>query len=136
MHIEPDEVDTLAHIPHELLFPAPRLSRGHVVLGYDERGHCPMLIDDTCSIYEHRPRACRTYDCRVFAATGLAVDDEKPLIGERVARWKFSYPTPADRACHEAIRAEARKLGDETDGVPAASLAVRAIESVLRPPDD
>ena len=46
VHIGPDEVDTLAHIPAELLFPAPRMPKGHVLLGYDERGHCPMLIDE------------------------------------------------------------------------------------------
>ncbi len=46
IHIGPDETDTLAHIPAELLFPAPGLPPGHVVLGYDERGHCPMLIDE------------------------------------------------------------------------------------------
>ena len=86
VHIEPDETDTLAHIPAELLFPAPRLPRGHVVLGYDERGHCPMLIDNTCSIYEHRPRTCRTYDCRIFAAVGLEIDDDDQVLIARQAR--------------------------------------------------
>ncbi len=56
VHIEPDETDTLAHIPADVLFPAPLAPRGHVLLGYDERGHCPMLVDNACSIYEHRPR--------------------------------------------------------------------------------
>lgn len=55
VHIGPDEMDTLSHIDPSLVFPAPGLPRGHVVLGYDERGHCPMLIDNQCSIYEHRP---------------------------------------------------------------------------------
>src|SRR5688572_23451385 len=64
IHIEPDETETLAQIPRELLFPAPG-SPGHVVLGYDDHGRCPMLVDEKCSIYEHRPRTCRTYDCRV-----------------------------------------------------------------------
>ena len=75
IHVGPDESDTLAHIPTDLLFPAPGLPPGHVVLGYDERGHCPMLIDDKCSIYEHRPRTCRTYDCRIFPAAGLDLED-------------------------------------------------------------
>ena len=75
VHIEPDEVETLAHIPADLLFPAPRLPRGNVLLGYDERGHCPMLVDGACSIYAHRPRTCRIYDCRVFPATGVEIDD-------------------------------------------------------------
>src|SRR5437868_3481590 len=58
VHVEPDETDTLSRIPAELLFPAPRLPRGHMLMGYDERGHCPMLIEGKCSIYEHRPRTC------------------------------------------------------------------------------
>src|SRR5947208_12349784 len=54
VHIEPDETETLSHIPTTMLFPAPGRPRGHLVLGYDEQGHCPMLADDQCSIYEHR----------------------------------------------------------------------------------
>ena len=80
VHIAPDETDTLSHIPSALLFPAPRLPRGHVLLGYDERGHCPMLVDGQCSIYEHRPRTCRTYDCRVFPASGLHLDDDERKV--------------------------------------------------------
>ncbi|HET7720760.1 MAG TPA: YkgJ family cysteine cluster protein, partial [Acidimicrobiales bacterium] len=70
VHIGPDERDTLSRIPKALLFPAPGQPKGHVVMGYDERGHCPMFVDGACSIYEHRPRTCRTYDCRVFPAAG------------------------------------------------------------------
>ena len=94
VHIGPDEIDTLAHIPAELLFPAPGRPRGHVVLGYDERGHCPMLIDDQCSIYEHRPNACRTYDCRIFAAAGIDAGADKVEITRRTRRWQFSFSTP------------------------------------------
>jgi Fe-S-cluster containining protein len=84
VHIGPDETDTLAHIDARLLFPAPRMPRGHVVMGYDERGHCPMLIDDVCSIYEHRPRTCRTYDCRVFPAAGIEPDKPRIRTSESV----------------------------------------------------
>ena len=69
VHVGPDETDALAHIPRALLFPAPGAPAGHLVMGYDAHGRCPMLRADGCSIYEHRPRTCRTYDCRVFAAT-------------------------------------------------------------------
>jgi Fe-S-cluster containining protein len=125
VHIEPDEADTLAHIPPELLFPAPRMPRGHVLLGYDEHGHCPMLIDNRCSIYEHRPRACRTYDCRIFAATGVAVDDDKPEIARRVRRWRFTYPTDADRTRQIALRAAA---GASRSDMTNTQIAVQAIE--------
>src|SRR5207248_1443456 len=42
VHIEPGETDTLAHIPPELLFPAPGRPRGHVLLGHDEQGRRPL----------------------------------------------------------------------------------------------
>lgn len=139
VHIAPDETDTLAHIPSELLFPAPLAPRGHVLMGYDERGHCPMLIDDMCSIYEHRPRTCRTYDCRIFPATGIAVDDDDPdktAIAERTRRWRFSFPTDVDRRDHEAVRAAAAALADGDAQLPdhtpapanATQRAVVAIE--------
>jgi hypothetical protein len=126
VHVEPDETDTLAHIPGELQFPAPGRP-GHVVLGYDERGHCPMLTDGGCSIYEHRPRACRTYDCRVLAAAGLD-DETKPLITDRVHRWRFGYPAGDDRARHDAVRAAARSLDEQPDAAHPLQVAVRAIE--------
>ena len=47
-----------------------------------------MLVDGRCSIYEHRPRTCRTYDCRIFTATGLDVGANdyvtKPISGDDV----------------------------------------------------
>jgi hypothetical protein len=112
IHIAPDEHDTLAHIPAELLFPAPRMPKGHVLMGYDEQGACPMLVDDTCTIYAHRPRTCRTYDCRVLPAAGveLSPDDAKPLIASQAVRWRFSHPTPVDEAVHAAVRAAAHHL--------------------------
>lgn len=136
IHIGPDETDTLAHVPAELLFPAPRLPHGHVLLGYDQRGHCPMLIDNRCSIYEHRPRTCRTYDCRVFPATGVSLDDdEKELIARQTRRWQFSFPTAIDRSQRDAVRAAATFLGkhpravsDEAVPPNATQRAVLAIE--------
>jgi Fe-S-cluster containining protein len=120
--VGPDESETLAHIPRALLFPAPNLPPGHVVFGYDERGHCPMLVDDACSIYEHRPRACRTYDCRVFAATGITPD--QPAVAERVQRWVFEDDDPDLRAALEAAAAHVRARGDTTN---PTEIAVRAL---------
>jgi len=136
VHIAPDETDTLAHIPKQLLFPAPRLPRGHLLMGYDEHGRCPMLIDGACSIYAHRPRTCRTYDCRVFPATGLNVDDDpaKTAIAEQSRRWRFGFPSADDTALHDAVRAAAAYLTEHPevhpDGgpPPPTQLAVMAIE--------
>ncbi len=136
IHIAPDEADTLAHIPLELVFPAPRLPRGHVLLGYNQHGHCPMLIDNRCSIYEHRPRTCRTYDCRVFPATGLAVDDDdtKVLIAEQAKRWRFTFANEAGRIEQEAVVAAARYLQENLallpDGSVKASTTHRAVLAI------
>ena len=104
---------------------------GHVVLGYDERGRCPMLTDGGCSIYDHRPRTCRTYDCRVFPATGLVPDDDEGLIARRARRWRFDFPTDADRDVHEAVLSAARFVREREELPPANAtrLAVLAIQA-------
>jgi Fe-S-cluster containining protein len=134
VHIGPDETDTLAYIPAALLFPAPRLPRGHVLLGYDERGHCPMLIDNQCSIYEHRPQTCRTYDCRVFPAAGVGIDDDddKALIARQARRWQFSYPTPDDRARQRAVRAAATFLREHGELLAGADVPTNATQRAVR----
>jgi len=131
VHIEPDETETLARIPTALLFPAPRLPHGHLVLGYAARGHCPMLVDGACSIYEHRPRTCRTYDCRIFEATGVAADGDRPLIAERARRWRFTFATPAQRDQSDQIRAAAVTIREREPSASAAEIAVRAVDAVL-----
>jgi Fe-S-cluster containining protein len=131
VHIGPDETDTLAHIPSELLFPAPRMPAGNVLLGYDENGHCPMLVDDRCSIYQHRPRTCRTYDCRVFPAAGLTLEgDEKQPIARRAGRWRFEFTDDDDRVRHGAVRAASAYLQTHADLLPGANATQKAVLAV------
>lgn len=139
VHIGPDETETLARIPPELQFPTPRRPPGHVLLGYDDQGRCPMLVDGQCSIYEHRPKTCRTYDCRVFPAAGLEIDDEdQRAIGRRARRWRFDFPTEVDRVKHDAVRAAARYVRERGPrGAPAnatehAVMAIELHEAFLR----
>ncbi|MGN6695366.1 MAG: YkgJ family cysteine cluster protein [Aquihabitans sp.] len=121
--IGPDETEALRHIPAALRFPAPGRPRGHVLLGYDERGHCPMLADGVCTIYEHRPRTCRTYDCRVFPASGLEPDEPtKAAILERVRRWRFSHASPDDEVRHSAVRAAGSLIAEAARTDPAGHL--------------
>jgi Fe-S-cluster containining protein len=136
VHIEPDETGALTRIPVALQFPAPRLPPGNVLMGYDEHGHCPMLTDTGCSIYEDRPRTCRTYDCRLFAAAGVTLEEaEKAEINERVAQWRFRYPAPADREREAAVRAAAAYMWEHGEPGPGyvipvnvTNVAVRAVE--------
>jgi Fe-S-cluster containining protein len=129
--VEAHESDALAHIPSQLLFPAPRMPKGSMLLGYDEHGRCPMLSDQGCTIYEHRPRTCRTYDCRVFPAAGVFPDEpEKVLITERARQWQFSYAEDADQALHQQVLAAAAAVR-RSESLPATPVAVRAVKSVL-----
>jgi hypothetical protein len=131
VHVGPDETDALAHIPVELQFPAPGRPHGHVVVGYDEHGHCPMLIAGACSIYEHRPRTCRTYDCRVFAAADVEPDDDKPAIARRVRRWRFAFPDDGDRVAQRAVAAAAAFVRGRASGQPDALTAVNATQRAV-----
>ena len=142
IHVGPDEKDALRAIPKALLFPAPGLPKGNVLMGYDERGHCPMLKNGQCSIYENRPKTCRNYDCRVFTAAGIE-SDGRDQINRQIRRWKFSYATPVDRTEHEAAQTAAKFLRDNADRFPRgaiptgatqlAILAIRVFEVFLEP---
>jgi hypothetical protein len=78
------------------------------------------------------------YDCRVFAAAGLDLDEpEKREINERVRQWRFGYPTVHDRDQHEAVQAVAGELRARPEGLPegvaptnVTGIAVHAVESV------
>jgi len=108
IHVKPLDTAALARIPKNILVAAPGLPKGNMLMGYDENGLCPMLADGKCSIYQDRPQTCRDYDCRVFAAAGIAAGGkEKSTINQLVKSWKFSYPTDHDRKEHLAVQAAA-----------------------------
>jgi hypothetical protein len=101
-------------------------------MGYDEHDSCPMLADTRCSIYQHRPRTCRSYDCRVFTATGTR--PPQPRIAQRTRRWRFNYASEDDHCAHLQVQAAARFLEQRADCFPPgfiptnpAHLAVLAI---------
>lgn len=136
VHVRPEETRILGRIRKDLLVAAPGLPKGHVLLGYDKNGLCPLLINGKCSIYEHRPLTCRTYDCRVFAAAGITAGDDKPRITERTRRWKFRYPARRDRDEHSAIQAAAKFIREHAECFPGgniprdpAQLAILAIKA-------
>jgi hypothetical protein len=134
VHIAPGEHETLVRVPRGLLFPAPGLPSGHVVLPYDDRGRCPLLDEGgRCTIYAHRPLTCRTYDCRVFAAGGIDADRDE--ITRRARRWRFSFPAPADVQQLGAVAAAARWIPAHAAAFPGgavpedpAQLAVLAVD--------
>jgi Fe-S-cluster containining protein len=130
IHVGPDEVETLKRIPKTLLFPAPGLPKGNVLMGYDEQGRCPMLKNRQCSIYDHRPKTCRNYDCRIFPAAGIE-SDGRELINRQIRRWKFSYASPVDRVEHEAVQTAAKFLRDHADRFPKGAIPAGATQLAI-----
>lgn len=123
IHITPADTQAVKRIPKALLFPAPGLPKGNVLMGYNDKGQCPMLVENKCSIYAHRPQTCRDYDCRVYAATGIELTDAAQAgIAERVANWRFEYPNEVDRKEHAAVLATAAFLRERKAAFPPRSL--------------
>lgn len=137
------ETEAASRIGDHNLEPGPAGSR---LMGYQANGHCLMLRDGECSIYQHRPETCRTYDCRVFTAASMDAGPDKPVINRRVARWEFSFPSDADRDEQRAVAAAATYLrqhpvrfpGGHVPSRPSevAVLAIKAYEVFLDPPED
>ena len=83
VNIDPakERAEDLAHldvVPHET---------GGFALRKREDGACIHLGPDGCTVYDHRPRACRFYDCRLFSLIGM-VDTfdggrHRPRLGVR-----------------------------------------------------
>lgn len=83
-----------------------------------------MLGDAGCRIYDDRPRTCRTYDCRVFAAAGVV--PEQPLIAERVRRWRFEILDEDDRWAAEQLTAAASASDEPASTRRALSVVLSA----------
>lgn len=90
-----------------------------MILGYDEQGHCPMLENGSCSIYDQRPRTCRSYDCRIFPATDLKLTDQaKSAILEQTQRWKFTLDDSHDLEKQAAVQKAAIFIQDHVHLFP------------------
>lgn len=133
IHIRPEETEALARIPKSLLFPAPGLPKGNVLMSHDANGNCPMLIDEHCSIYDARPQTCRDFDCRIFAAAGIRpdMDGAQQAIEERVRAWKFDRPSPQDEKEHAAVRAAGKFLTERADAFPNGVLPSNPVQLAL-----
>ena len=144
--VRANETAALQRIGVANLEPGPPGDPGSRLLGFRPGGHCRMLVGRECSIYPDRPETCRSYDCRVYAAAEMNAGEGRTEINERVARWRFSFPTPGDQAEQRAVAAAARYLrqhpvrfaGGHVPSRPSeiAVLAVKAYRVFLDPPAD
>jgi Fe-S-cluster containining protein len=110
IHLRPGERRARKRLPKEYLSVARGLPPGYLLLGYTQAGACPVLIDGRCTVYEDRPLVCRTYDCRLYAATGVRPD--RAEIAAQVRRWRFGYPAAEDRELQLAVLSAVHFIGE------------------------
>ncbi len=115
IHVAIDEPAAKA-IPQPLLFPAPASpDSAHLVMGFSEQGCCPMLEPPQeageCTIYAHRPTTCRSFDCRIFAATGIYPSEpNKQALTNRARQWSFELSSRKDQDAKHAVEAAGHYL--------------------------
>jgi uncharacterized protein len=132
--LRPDDRVALDSVPAEHLH-LPVRPGALARMGHRADGTCPMLCGGKCSIYADRPQTCRDYDCRIYAATGLLPDGDRPVIRERVLAWRFSFDSPEARAAADALRRAAGFISANSSQLPdglrpgsAAGAAVMAVK--------
>jgi hypothetical protein len=132
--LRPSDKVALDAVPARLLgLPADgRLAQ----MNHRDDGTCPMLEANRCTIYAGRPQTCRDYDCRIYAATGLLPDGNRPVIRERVLEWRFASATEQESAqlaaLHRAasfIREHSALFPPTTRARSAAAAAVLAVKT-------
>ncbi len=116
--VRPSDKETIKKIPKEILFQAPGLPKGHYLMGYDEKGHCPMFKSDQCSIYEFCPETCKQYDCRVMAASGITIKDESADITNKIRSWEFDYSSDESQKLSNAVKLAGIFLSEYRDDFP------------------
>lgn len=104
---------------------------GLAMMGYREDGTCPMLETGRCTIYADRPQTCRDYDCRIYAATGLMPDGQRPVIQERVREWRFEYLREEEAEQREALVRAAAFIREHAALFPPAARAQSAAAAAV-----
>ena len=91
-HVDVDpEKERPEDLPYLLTEPDPE---GGLRLQHRSDGGCIHLGDNGCTIYEHRPNACRMYDCRIFTLFGVL---DGMGGGRHTPMWVFDAPTQSKR---------------------------------------
>jgi hypothetical protein len=90
---------------------------GSRVLRKREDGACIHLGATGCTVYEHRPRVCRQYDCRVFALVGVSDTYDG---GRHSPGWMFEMATAKDRILSLAMNMGALPVISQKAGFVSA----------------
>lgn len=96
--------------------PSVEYLNGGWSLKKNEDGACSLLIDDRCSIYERRPKACKLYDCRLRNVIGASPANDE-IMREAFLQWAPPrIETVEDRYASIALVMAFRHRSRKADG--------------------
>jgi Fe-S-cluster containining protein len=128
--LRPDDRAALARVPDQhLQLPVAPGQLARMTPRAD--GRCPMLEADRCTIYADRPRTCRDYDCRLYAAAGFEPDGHRPVIQQRVREWRFAFAGARERRQAEALRLAAQFIRSHAPLFPPSARAHSATAAAV-----
>lgn len=124
------EKTTLAVIPSRLLITMPGTSSSSdQMIAITRKGDCALFRSGMCSVYHKRPQACREYDCRLFAATGIRTGHE--AIDRRINGWRFRYGTAEAKCIESAMKQSADFITRYPQAFPGGRAPTRAAEVAI-----
>lgn len=128
--LRPEDVRARAEVPEQYLLGQAQQGQ-RWLMGFREDGSCPFMNGRACGIYEDRPQTCRDYDCRIYAATGLVPDGQRPVIERRVGQWRFTFPSEEELADAAALRRAAQFIRAHAALFPAGMRAGSATAAAV-----
>jgi uncharacterized protein len=128
--LRPEDVRARAEVPEQFLLGTSAQGK-RWLMGFREDGRCPFMQQRKCEIYADRPRTCRDYDCRIYAAAGLLPDGNRDVIEQRVREWKFTFNSEAERLEADAVRRAAQFIRAHHSLFPAGVRAGSATAAAV-----
>jgi Predicted Fe-S-cluster oxidoreductase len=103
------------------------------VLNRQENGHCTYLQDERCTIYSHRPQACRLFDCRVYQVLPLEwfahITPAVQALKENAAqRFELVTKEPSDATFHVRMKQAAEVVSQRTHSTISASAVLHQMQ--------
>lgn len=128
--LRPEDARARAEVPEAFLL--GRTAHGERwMMGFREDGRCPFMNAGKCDIYAERPRTCRDYDCRIYAAAGLVPDGNRSVIEQRVRTWQFTFGSDDEHRQAEAVRRAAQFIRANPSLFPAGVRAPSATAAAV-----
>lgn len=87
IRVSKQETHTLSQIPECFKIESP-FDQGSFLIPFDDKGSCALFQNGQCKIYDARPLACRSFDCRIFAVTQINPENKVLQNALKLKDWR------------------------------------------------